>query len=472
MGWLDRLRRGRGAGDEERPAGDGTPVPEPVAGKVAVIGLDGVGLPLVQDLIARGLMPVLGRLVAEGTAAPMRSSIPTISSVSWTGFMTGKNPGKHGVYGFTDLKPGTMTMFFPNFGNVHGDTLWDVAGRAGKRSIVLNIPNTYPARALEGMLVSGFVAVNLQRAVYPATLLPALEADGYKIDVDYVNADQRPDHFFTDLTATLEGRRRTYLRLLREESWDLFVGVITECDRLHHYFWNQYVDPAAPHHQRFLDFYRRLDDVLGELVAALPAGIPLFVVADHGHTLIHQEFFPNAWLRQEGLLRFTSDKPKGPADIDPSSKAFVLDPGRVYLHRAGRYPLGTVGDAEAAELLARLTDGLLALRDPTPGAPADGRPVPRVFRRDELYHGPCLEGAPDLVIHFNDGYDPEGAMARPEVFGRSALTGHAHLRGLAVLPEPPRGAGRRPRHRRPRADHPDAARGDPACGHGRARAAA
>ena len=101
MGWLDRLRRGGGARADERPA------------KVAVIGLDGVGLPLVQDLIARGITPNLGRLAAAGTMAPMRSSIPTISSVSWTGFMTGKNPGKHGVYGFTDVKPGHAQHVLP-----------------------------------------------------------------------------------------------------------------------------------------------------------------------------------------------------------------------------------------------------------------------------------------------------------------------------------------------------------------------
>jgi predicted AlkP superfamily phosphohydrolase/phosphomutase len=51
--------------------------------------------------------------------------------VSWTGFTTGKNPGKHGVYGFTDMKPGTLTLFFPNFGSVRGDTMWDVAGAPG-----------------------------------------------------------------------------------------------------------------------------------------------------------------------------------------------------------------------------------------------------------------------------------------------------------------------------------------------------
>src|SRR5262245_56719679 len=366
--------------------------------------------------------------------APMRSSIPTISSVSWTGFMTGKNPGKHGVYGFTDLKPGTMSMFFPNFGNVRGDTLWDVAGRAGKRCVVLNIPNTYPARALNGLLVSGFVAVNLERAVYPSALLPRLQAEGYRIDVDYANADQRPEHFFTDLAATLDARLRVYRTLVRDEPWDLFVGVFTECDRLHHYFWDQYVDSAAPHHARFLDFYRRLDDAIGELVAAIPAGVPLFVVADHGHTLIHREVFPNAWLRDQGLLRFTAEKPRGPADIDPSSKVFVLDPGRVYVHRAGRYPLGAVGDGEASDLLGAIRERLLALRDDTPGAPADGRPVTHVFGRDEIYHGPCLDAAPDLVIHCNDGYDPKGAMARSEVFGRSALTGmHTYADSLFCL---------------------------------------
>src|SRR5262249_53075545 len=222
VGWLDRLRRG-GAREDERP-----PASRPaIAGKVAVIGLDGVGLPLVQDLIARGITPNLARLAASGTMAPMRSSIPTISSVSWTGFMTGKNPGKHGVYGFTDLKPGTMSMYFPNFSNVRGDTLWDVAGRAGKRCIVLRIPSTSPARQLNGLLVSGFVAVKLERAVYPPELLQRLSAGGYRIDVDYVNADQRPDHFFADLAATLDARRRAYLELARGEPPDPFLGVFT-----------------------------------------------------------------------------------------------------------------------------------------------------------------------------------------------------------------------------------------------------
>ena len=388
-----------------------------------MIGLDGVGLPLVRELIDRGVMPALGALVREGTLAPMRSSIPTISSVSWTNFMTGRNPGRHGVYGFTDVRPGTFTMYFPNFGDVKSETLWDVAGRAGKRAIVMNVPNTYPARALNGLMVSGFVAVNLERAVYPAELLRRLTADDYQIDVDYQNADQRPDEFFDALDRALAARRRVYLKLLRDEPWDLFVGVVTECDRLHHYFWDQYADPAAPRHGRFLDFYRRLDDVIGEMAAAIPSGTPLFIIADHGHTLIHREFYPNARLRQLGWLRFGADRPKGLADVDPATKAFVLDPARVYVYRAGRFPLGGVGADEAEELVGRLREEFLGLHDDSPDAPAGGRPVPRVWARDEIYRGPYVARAPDLVLHFADGYDPKGALARTEVFGRSALTG-------------------------------------------------
>jgi predicted AlkP superfamily phosphohydrolase/phosphomutase len=370
------------------------------------------------------VMPRMAALRRAGTLTRMTSSIPTISSVSWSSFMTGTNPGRHGIYGFTDVKRDSYALYFPNYRHVQGATIWDVLGSVGRRSIVLNIPNTYPAKDINGVLVSGFVAVNIERAVTPASVLPLLKSQGYKIDVDYVNANDRVDAFFRDLHDTLAARRRTLAHFLREENWDCFIGVITETDRLHHYFWSAYADPAAPLHQRFLDFYAAVDAAIGEFVDALPDRTPLFVLADHGHTLIETEFYPNVWLRREGLLTFKTPTPKSIADLDPTSKAFILDPGRIYLNLKGRFANGVVEPgAEAEELLRRIADGLAAIEYPGPAVHGAGRPVKQVFRRDEIYHGPQLAQAPDAVLHFHDGFDIKGAVARDELFGRSALTG-------------------------------------------------
>jgi predicted AlkP superfamily phosphohydrolase/phosphomutase len=87
--------------------------------------------------------------------------------------------------------------------------------------------------------------------------------------------------------------------------------------------------------------------------------------------------------------------------------------------------------------MAQVREGLLGLRDESAGAPAGGRPVSRIFARDELYQGPALDAAPDLVIHFNDGYDPKGALSKTDVFGRSALTGmHTYADSLFFVNRP------------------------------------
>jgi predicted AlkP superfamily phosphohydrolase/phosphomutase len=406
MRFLDRFRKQRA-----RP-------------RVAVIGLDGVGAPLVEALTDAGVMPRMAALRRAGTLARMTSSIPTISSVSWSSFMTGNNPGRHGIYGFTDVKRDSYALYFPNYRHVQGTTIWDVLGTRGRRSIVLNMPNTYPAKEISGVLVSGFVAINIERAVTPASVLAVLKSHGYRIDVDYVNANEHPEAFFTDLFQTLAARRRTLAHFLGGEDWDCFIGVITETDRLHHYFWSEYIDPAARWHQRFLDFYAEVDATIGELADALPDGTPLFIVADHGHTRIESEFYPNVWLRREGLLAFKTPTPKSVADLDPASKLFILDPGRIYLNLKGRFASGVIEPgAEAEDLLAHVAEGLAAIEYPGPAANGARHPVKAVYRRDELYHGPALAQAPDAVLHFHDGFDIKGAVARDEMFGRSALTG-------------------------------------------------
>ena len=152
--------------------------------KVVVLGIDGVPCSLLESFIKKGLMPNMASLARKGTLAPMTASIPEVSSTSWSTFMTGVNPGKHGIYGFTEIQNGSYKWRFPNFNDIKSDTLWDIAGKNGKKSIVLNVPSTYPAKKLHGILTAGFVALDLEKATYPQSAYEYLKGIGYKMDVD------------------------------------------------------------------------------------------------------------------------------------------------------------------------------------------------------------------------------------------------------------------------------------------------
>ena len=58
----------------------------------------------------------MASIFEEGLLGQMSVCIPEISSVSWSSFMTGTQPGVHGIYGFIELEPRSYKMCFPNFG--------------------------------------------------------------------------------------------------------------------------------------------------------------------------------------------------------------------------------------------------------------------------------------------------------------------------------------------------------------------
>jgi predicted AlkP superfamily phosphohydrolase/phosphomutase len=122
----------------------------PPKNRTVIIGIDGVPFGLLDDLAEKGVMPNFAELKREGVFTPMKSSIPEISSVSWSSVITGKNPGEHGIYGFTELIEGTYTISFPNFRNLKAPAFWHEKNN-NKSYIILNVPSTYPTRELNGV---------------------------------------------------------------------------------------------------------------------------------------------------------------------------------------------------------------------------------------------------------------------------------------------------------------------------------
>jgi predicted AlkP superfamily phosphohydrolase/phosphomutase len=392
--------------------------------RVVLIGLDGTPCTLSRRFIGDGTMPHLAELVGRGTLLQMDTSIPDISSVAWTSFMTGSNPGRHGIYGFLDLQPDSYKIYFPNSRHIQSKTLWDVAGSSGRRSVVINVPSTYPAQPLNGVLISGFVAIDINKATYPAELVPKLKEMDYRIDVDARKVQQSHDALMDDILTTLDRRIKVLLHLYDKQQWDLFVGVITETDRLQHFFMDAAEDEGHKYHSAFKDFYRRVDGFLGQVIERL-ADETMMIMSDHGFTPLHRQVYLNRWLIANGYLKL-KENARSIEEIEAGSKAFALDPGRIYVNVKGKYPNGAVEAADAATLVREIKQGIAEITD------NGNQIVKNVFERDEIYSGPCLAAAPDLCVLSNYGYDLKGAVNKQELMDREVFTG-MHTRDDATF---------------------------------------
>jgi len=405
--------------------------------RVLVIGLDGMPCTLLQALAAQGVMPTIERLLAEGACRELLAPVPEISSTAWATFLTGANPARHGVFGFIDLVPGGYDTYFPNVTDLRVAPLWRHAAKAGLTTLCLNVPGTYPAPAIRGALVAGFVAPSMERAVQPPRLLSTLRELGYQLDVAVGDVAADREGFLGRVREALLARARAFDLLLREERWDLAVAVITETDRLQHFLWHDLVTEGSPLHEPVLDLYRAVDGCVARLEASLGPDDALFLMSDHGFGPAHCQFYVNAWLRQRGLLALPPDT--APLALDGATRAFALDPARIYLHRRDRFPAGSLSGGEADALTGELAAELAALRwrpgaaGPEVGPEVDGPPlVAAVHRPEEVYRGPLLAQAPDLIAVPAAGVQLRGSWRHGPLLGSDALTG-THTRDNALL---------------------------------------
>lgn len=394
--------------------------------KVVVLGLDGVPCTLLKKFAAEGIMPNVAKLQQEGTLCSLTASIPEVSSTSWSTFMTGVNPGRHGIYGFMELHKDNYSWKFPNFHDLKSKTIWEIAGENNKRSIVLNIPSTYPARPLHGMLVAGFVALDLRKATYPDTLYQYLQNIHYKLDVDISQAAKSMNNFTQDIISTFHKRVEAINYLYDNEDCDLFIAVITETDRLHHYLWEALENTTHPQHKFFLNFYQELDRFIGSFYQKIDPDTPFIMLSDHGFTSIKQEVYLNVYLQKRGYLKFTKSAPESFGEIDSASIAFVLDPSRVYIHLKDKFPRGKVSIDGYEDIRESIKSDLLSLQ-------INGQNIIReVLGKEEIYDGSCYDDAPDLVILPYEGYDLKGSIKKNILFDKGSLTG-GHTRENALL---------------------------------------
>jgi predicted AlkP superfamily phosphohydrolase/phosphomutase len=429
--------------------------------RALVIGLDGATWSVLDPWILDGTLPHLGRLRDRGSWGPLRSTFPPITPAAWGTFMTGKRPGKHGVFHFVPLfEPSAQSTSeagppaIVSATNLRSATLWDQLAHHGRRVALVNIPLTYPPRAVNGIMVTGMLTPpGAEVFTYPPELGARL--NGYMIDlsryadkVPFVDAIEGDDaapslSLIAEYREMLEQRAQTLERLMVDEPWDFFMAVFMDTDRLGHYLWGFHGGDDASHDPALVGairaHYVRLDEVLGRLVDVAGPDVATFVASDHGMGPRNsRRLHVNVWLHEQGWLttgsavagatstRAESLMARLPIPRDRVGRIALALPGvrRSRLVRSASKGSGRPVDEARSKAYGvtlfnhvfgiRLTDaepersrvrdaiiaGLQDLRDAETGRAV----IERITIGSDYYQGPFAAGTPDLIVEADPDY--------------------------------------------------------------------
>ncbi|MCB9599989.1 MAG: alkaline phosphatase family protein [Sandaracinus sp.] len=425
--------------------------------RALVLGLDGADPDVVLALGAARL-PTLHALMAKGAWARLVSVQPPATLPNWTTFLTGVDPGRHGVFDFT-TRQGYGVRF--TAGTVREvPTLFARLDRLGLRCACLGFPATWPPERLEhGVFVSGWdapVAFEADRSfVWPPALHDELVARFGTLGFDVGEFDADTPGWHEGLAATLEARIETKIalgeHLLGRGAWDVFALYFGESDTASHHLWAHH-DPRSPRHpgptaasDGLSRVYEALDRAVAKLLVAAGPEAELTIVSDHGSggssdVALHL----NRALAEANLLRFAPSRDHAlfrrakdfaltrlpprlkeklfrlggavlPSWLESRTRFGAIDFSRtlafsdelnyfpgVWLNQVGREPKGFVRAADRDAVRRDVAQALKALRDPWTGQPV----VLEAWPREELYEGPFVDRAPDLVLRLalRDGY--------------------------------------------------------------------
>ena len=430
--------------------------------RLLIIGLDGATFDLIRPWATAGKLPNIARLMRGGSSAPLRSVPNQNSAPAWSSFATGKNPGKHGIFYFDERIEGTYNKRYLNGGFRQGESWWSIASRAGKVVGVVNVPMSYPAEKVNGVMLAGLDApgVDSPGFSHPPELIDELQQNVG----DYIIEPGIPSYMKMRRRDLAEqaifdaaDKRAAYTRyLMSSRAWDVFHVTFTAPDASHHFFWRD-MDLAHPEYNpveavRYGDtverVYERMDQIVGELTALAPDAT-VMLMSDHGGGFNQRGAeYLNDWLASIGLLHYLDSggqRPSLPArgkklamaplkwgynqvdrrlPRDAKLKLVRLLPGvrermemaltfgNIDWTRTKAYAYGARDDLWI-NLQGREPGGIVppeeyeALRDEiieklhASRDVLDHEPVlEEAIKREDVYHGPNLHKSPDIIIRW------------------------------------------------------------------------
>jgi predicted AlkP superfamily phosphohydrolase/phosphomutase len=351
--------------------------------------------------------------MARGAYGRLRSSEPPITVPAWACMLSGKDPGELGIYGFRNRADHSYErMTIATGASLRVDRIWDILARAGKQSIVLSVPPTYPVKPANGQLVSCFLTPpKAEQYTWPRELRAELEThlgEPYIHDVMGFRTDDK-GWLLNEIYRMTKQHFAAVHYMLEHKPWDFFMFVEIGVDRIHHGFWSN-MDPTHPHYvagnpfeNAIHDYYVYIDGEIGRVLEELDQDTVVLVLSDHGARAMQGGFCINEWLRREGLLTL-KEEPSGPVPLEKCevdwTRTKVWGSGgyyaRVFFNVEGREPQGVIPasqyDAFRNEMVRRF--------EATTGP--DGQLLGTVARIPGQIYRRTLNVPPDLIVYFGN----------------------------------------------------------------------
>lgn len=380
--------------------------------KLLVIGLDSMpSSPLFEEL--KDELPNIKKMIDNGISSVLESCHPPITIPAWMVMMTSKSPGKLGIYGFRHRKGFSYNEgWIANSQSIKEKKLWDYLAQEGKRVCLVGVPPGYPPIQVNGKMVSCFITPSdKNQYTYPAALKDEIEALVGKYLFDVVFRTEDRDAILTQLYDMTEKRFKLIKYLMSKESWDYMMFVEIGVDRLHHAFWKFYDKnhpkyvPGNKYENVIREYYKLIDQKIGELLSLVDDDTYVLVVSDHGTAGMKGCFCINEWMVKEEYLTLKK-YPDKQTDLDKCEVDWTKTKAwgwggyyaRIFLNVKGREPNGVIPMEEYENAREELKQKLIQIKGPNGELFKN-----KVYTPEELYGEP-IGDKPDLMVYFDDLY--------------------------------------------------------------------
>jgi predicted AlkP superfamily phosphohydrolase/phosphomutase len=418
--------------------------------RVLVIALAEASPDLIERFVQAGELPNLKRLISQGARGRLESVVPTLTPQMWGAIVTGRSAGHHGLLDFWQRDQDGR------FVETRGESLaqpavWDILDAGGRKPAIINVPFTYPPSRINGFMISGEDAPGAARDIAnpPELYDEVVRRFGRYRLKDIFPAGRQKSDYLTLVEEDVRAQTDVVSHLLAENEWDFSMVFYSATAITQHYFWADFEseDPTNPYRDVIPSAYRALDAAIGRLWDVAGDDCCVYVISECGAGRLRSGVHMNTVLERAGLLKRRSNREGlttrrhavsrlrkvaqhviqtylpssvyrlanarlgwlkrilqnyvAASDIDwERTSAFSRGKeSQVFVNLMGRDPSGTVEPGDDYEAVCDAVEkAFMELRDPESGEPA----VHRVYRARELYEGPFLNQAPDLVIDWHD----------------------------------------------------------------------